>query len=148
MVDPQAIDYIDKLVEEYLLFRGFTQTSKNFNLEKKNDKSRGFRVRLSEHEPKIFSFAKFFSISSNVKTFPHISFWLSSSTLFLGSKNHSTALCIYSELQCSSSHGSVGIFVFELFCASRRRTKYNSLQIRTQFETLLYYLLSTIVQSR
>jgi hypothetical protein len=46
MVDPQAIDYIDKLIEEYLLFRGFTQTSKNFILEKKNDKSRGFRVRL------------------------------------------------------------------------------------------------------
>jgi hypothetical protein len=44
MVDAQAIDYIDKLIEEYLLFRGFTQTLKNFNTEKKNDKTRGFRV--------------------------------------------------------------------------------------------------------
>ena len=39
-----AIHYTDELLREYLLFRGFTATLKQFELEKKNDKMKGFTV--------------------------------------------------------------------------------------------------------
>mmetsp|Transcript_11114 Transcript_11114/g.15332 ORF Transcript_11114/g.15332 Transcript_11114/m.15332 type:complete len:688 (+) Transcript_11114:52-2115(+) len=39
-----SVAYADELVKEYLLFRGFTQTFKTFNAEKKNDKVRGFQA--------------------------------------------------------------------------------------------------------
>lgn len=38
------IQYIDELVREYLLFRGFSNTLKNYDNELKSDKDRGFRV--------------------------------------------------------------------------------------------------------
>eukprot|EP01028_Stygiella_incarcerata_P009301 TRINITY_DN4379_c0_g1_i1.p1 TRINITY_DN4379_c0_g1~~TRINITY_DN4379_c0_g1_i1.p1 ORF type:complete len:748 (-),score=209.85 TRINITY_DN4379_c0_g1_i1:50-2293(-) len=37
-------DVVDELVKEYLLFRGFTQTFKAFEMEKKNDRSLNFNV--------------------------------------------------------------------------------------------------------
>lgn len=40
----ENVAFADELVKEYLLFRGFTQTYKTFNLEKKHDKTRGFQV--------------------------------------------------------------------------------------------------------
>jgi len=44
MVDADAVAYVDKLIEEYLLFRGFTQSLKTFQNEKKNDKTKGYKV--------------------------------------------------------------------------------------------------------
>ena len=40
------VQYIDELVREYLLFRGFTATLKSFDNELKIDKDKGFRVSL------------------------------------------------------------------------------------------------------
>jgi hypothetical protein len=40
-----SITYADSIVKEYLLFRGFNNTVKQFDQEKKNDKSKGFQVR-------------------------------------------------------------------------------------------------------
>jgi hypothetical protein len=40
-------DVVDELVKEYLLFRGFTQTLKVFETEKKNDRSLNFNVPTS-----------------------------------------------------------------------------------------------------
>jgi WD40 repeat protein len=45
MVDAEAVAYVDKLIEEYLLFRGFTQSLKTFQNEKKNDKTKGYKVQ-------------------------------------------------------------------------------------------------------
>ena len=36
--------YLDELVKEYLLFRGFTATLKSFDTDLKNEKEKGFRV--------------------------------------------------------------------------------------------------------
>ncbi|KAM9972200.1 hypothetical protein ACTFIW_003559 [Dictyostelium discoideum] len=38
------LNYLDELVKEYLIFRGFTQTNHYFSLEKKGDKLKGFQV--------------------------------------------------------------------------------------------------------
>ncbi|XP_026682213.1 WD repeat-containing protein 91-like [Diaphorina citri] len=38
------IQYIDELIREYLLFRGFAGTLKMFDIELKQDKEKGFRV--------------------------------------------------------------------------------------------------------
>lgn len=38
------IQYIDELIREYLLFRGFSATLKAFDAELKVDKEKGFRV--------------------------------------------------------------------------------------------------------
>lgn len=38
------IQYVDELVKEYLLYRGFTYTLKSFDTELKVDKEKGFRV--------------------------------------------------------------------------------------------------------
>lgn len=38
------VQYMDELVREYLLFRGFTATLKSFDNELKIDKDKGFRV--------------------------------------------------------------------------------------------------------
>jgi len=38
------LNYLDELVKEYLVFRGFTQTNHYFSLEKKSDKLKGFQV--------------------------------------------------------------------------------------------------------
>jgi hypothetical protein len=40
------IQYIDELIREYLLFRGFAGTLKMFDIELKQDKEKGFRVSL------------------------------------------------------------------------------------------------------
>jgi hypothetical protein len=37
---------LDEAVKEYLVYRGFTSTLKQFELEKKDDKDKGFRVSL------------------------------------------------------------------------------------------------------
>lgn len=42
------VQYIDELVREYLLFRGFTVTLKSFDNELKIDKDKGFRVIPSD----------------------------------------------------------------------------------------------------
>ena len=41
----ENVAYADDLVKEYLIFRGFSQTFKNFTLEKRHDKTKGFQVR-------------------------------------------------------------------------------------------------------
>ena len=38
------MDQVDELAMEYLLFRGFTQTFREFNKERSNDKTQGFDV--------------------------------------------------------------------------------------------------------
>lgn len=40
----QAINHVDELLKEYLLFRGFTQTIRVLDSEKKNDKLKGYQV--------------------------------------------------------------------------------------------------------
>jgi hypothetical protein len=39
-----ALPYVDSLVKEYLLFRGFTQTLQAFNAELAEDKGFGFQA--------------------------------------------------------------------------------------------------------
>lgn len=39
------VQYVDELVKEYLLFRGFSQTLKAFDNDLKAEKEKGFRVR-------------------------------------------------------------------------------------------------------
>ena len=39
-----ATGALDEAVKEYLVYRGFTSTLKQFELEKKDDKDKGFRV--------------------------------------------------------------------------------------------------------
>lgn len=41
------IQYVDELVKEYLLFRGFSQTLKAFDNDLKAEKEKGFRVSTS-----------------------------------------------------------------------------------------------------
>lgn len=43
------IQYVDELVKEYLLFRGFSQTLKAFDNDLKTEKEKGFRVRTSQY---------------------------------------------------------------------------------------------------
>jgi hypothetical protein len=40
------VQYLDEIVKEYLLFRGFFTTLKTYDAELKTDKDKGFRVRL------------------------------------------------------------------------------------------------------
>lgn len=40
------IQYVDELIREYLLYRGFSGTLKMFDAELKVDKEKGFRVSL------------------------------------------------------------------------------------------------------
>lgn len=40
------IQFIDELIREYLLFRGFAGTLKTFDIELKQDKEKGFRVSI------------------------------------------------------------------------------------------------------
>lgn len=40
------VQYVDELVKEYLLFRGFSQTLKAFDNDLKAEKEKGFRVRV------------------------------------------------------------------------------------------------------
>lgn len=39
-----AVGALDEAIKEYLLYRGFTQTLKYFELERRDDKDKGFRV--------------------------------------------------------------------------------------------------------
>lgn len=41
------IQYVDELIREYLLYRGFSGTLKMFDSELKVDKEKGFRVNIS-----------------------------------------------------------------------------------------------------
>lgn len=43
-VNMSHIQYLDELVKEYLLFRGFSQTLRSLDNELKIDKDKGFRV--------------------------------------------------------------------------------------------------------
>lgn len=44
------IQYVDELVKEYLLFRGFSQTLRAFDNDLKAEKEKGFRVsKTSEY---------------------------------------------------------------------------------------------------
>lgn len=38
------IQYVDDLIREYMLFRGFSNTIKSFEVELKSDKDKSFRV--------------------------------------------------------------------------------------------------------
>lgn len=38
------VQYVDALIREYILFRGFSNTLKTFDSELKTDKDKGFRV--------------------------------------------------------------------------------------------------------
>lgn len=38
------IQYVDALIREYMLFRGFSNSLKSFDTELKGDKDKGFRV--------------------------------------------------------------------------------------------------------
>lgn len=38
------IQFVDSLLREYMLFRGFSNTLKSFDTELKSDKDKGFRV--------------------------------------------------------------------------------------------------------
>lgn len=40
------IQYVDELIREYLLYRGFSGTLKMFDTELKSDKEKGFRVSI------------------------------------------------------------------------------------------------------
>lgn len=42
-----AVSALDEAVKEYLVYRGFTSTLKHFELEKKEDKDKGFRVKVN-----------------------------------------------------------------------------------------------------
>lgn len=42
------LQYLDELVKEYLLFRGFTHTLRTLDNELKIDKDKGFRVSRSK----------------------------------------------------------------------------------------------------
>ncbi len=52
-----AVGAMDEAIREYLLFRGFLQTLKVFEQEKKDDREKGFRVSRAEAdgEPSITS---------------------------------------------------------------------------------------------
>lgn len=39
-----AAGALDEAVKEYLVYRGFTSTLKQFELERKDDKDKGFKV--------------------------------------------------------------------------------------------------------
>lgn len=41
-----AIGAVDEIVREYLLFRGFVQTIKSFDQEKRDDKDRALKVAI------------------------------------------------------------------------------------------------------
>lgn len=38
------LQYLDELIKEYLVFRGFTSTLRSLENDLKNDKDKGFRV--------------------------------------------------------------------------------------------------------
>lgn len=44
MSDIETLIYVDELIEEYLLFRGFMNTLNSFRNDKKNDKMKGLQV--------------------------------------------------------------------------------------------------------
>ena len=44
-----AAGVLDEAVKEYLLYRGFTNTLKAFELEKKDDKDKGYKVSFVFH---------------------------------------------------------------------------------------------------
>ena len=41
-----AVGALDEAIREYLVFRGFTSTLKQFELERKDDKDKGFKVSI------------------------------------------------------------------------------------------------------
>jgi len=41
----EDLDFIDQLIDDYLLFRGFTATKKEFFRERKGDKNKKYQVR-------------------------------------------------------------------------------------------------------
>lgn len=45
-----AVGALDEAVREYLLYRGFTQSLKAFDVERKDDKDKGFSFRVSPPE--------------------------------------------------------------------------------------------------
>ena len=42
-----AVGALDEAIREYLLYRGFTQSLKFFEIERKDDKDKGFGFRVS-----------------------------------------------------------------------------------------------------
>ena len=48
-----ASSVLDEVVKEYLLYRGFTNTLKAFETEKKDDKDKGYKVSLSFLTPLV-----------------------------------------------------------------------------------------------
>ena len=46
-----AIGALDEAIKEYLLFRGFMVTLKQFEIDKKDDRDKGLRVRTEKGIP-------------------------------------------------------------------------------------------------
>ncbi len=57
-----AVGALDESIKEYLVFRGFTNTLKQFELERKEDKDKGLKVWIVDvwfhcthtHNPSVF----------------------------------------------------------------------------------------------
>lgn len=49
-MDPEDIQYIDALIDEYLVFRGFTKTKQTFKHDQKLDKLKGFEAAMIAKE--------------------------------------------------------------------------------------------------
>ena len=45
-----AVGALDEAIREYLLYRGFTQTLRSFEVERRDDKDKGFRVGRADLE--------------------------------------------------------------------------------------------------
>lgn len=57
-----AIGALDDAIKEYLVFRGFTNTLKQFESEKKDDKDKNFRVKQADCTGKRqFPYMNFFA---------------------------------------------------------------------------------------
>jgi hypothetical protein len=56
------IQYVDELIREYLLYRGFSGTLKAFDSELKVDKDKSFRVRKCDYYILIKTFYRRFAM--------------------------------------------------------------------------------------
>ena len=56
----EDLDFLDKLIDDYLLFRGFLATRKELLRDKASDKNKKFQVRASfRNSVKLLSFVLF-----------------------------------------------------------------------------------------
>lgn len=100
-----AINSIDDLVKEYLLFRGFTQCIRMFDTEKKNDKLKGYQV--CKGFPFLFFLLTFIVLSS------FLPLYISIFSLYV-----SPSLCSLLLYVLCSTHSSSSLYLFLLFLSS------------------------------